>query len=83
MLCNHLTDITQHPRTSKTSVFCNHYIKFPLAYLNVNTDFFPSHSCAWKMFCNNNGGTELSIRWNSTEFGNLLLKVKFVNFQTK
>ena len=31
---------------------------------------------------NDNGGTELAMGWNSTELGDLLLKAKFLNFQT-
>jgi hypothetical protein len=31
------------------------------------------------MFQNDNGGSELSLGWNSTDLGNFLLKGKFVN----
>jgi hypothetical protein len=34
------------------------------------------------MFHIDNGSTELAIGWNSTELGDLLLKAKFVNFQS-
>jgi hypothetical protein len=30
----------------------------------------------------NNEGNELEMGWNSTELGDLLLKAKFLNFQT-
>jgi len=35
------------------------------------------------MVYNENGCTELAIGWNSTELGDLLLKAKFLNFQTR
>jgi len=35
------------------------------------------------MFHSDNGGTELAMGWNSTELGDLSLKAKFVNFQSK
>jgi len=31
---------------------------------------------------NDNGGTELAMGWNLTEFGDLLLKTKFLSSQT-
>jgi hypothetical protein len=31
---------------------------------------------------NENGVIELTMGWNSTELGDLLLKAKFLNFQT-
>jgi hypothetical protein len=39
--------------------------------------------CIEKSFAMIIGGTELSIGWNSTKFGNLLLKGQFINFQCK
>ena len=50
--------------------------------LKVTTDFFLLHSQVWQMFHNDNGGTELEIGWNSTELGDLILKAKFLTFQT-
>jgi len=35
------------------------------------------------MFHIDNGHNELAIGWNSTELGDLLLKGKFVNFQSR
>ena len=38
----------------------------------------PIKFTGWQMFRNDNGGSELSLGWNSTDLGNFLLKGKFV-----
>jgi hypothetical protein len=38
----------------------------------------PVKFAGWQMFHNDNGGSELSLGWNSTDLGNFLLKGKFV-----
>lgn len=39
----------------------------------------PIKFTGWQMFHNDNGDSELSLGWNSTDLANLLLKGKFVN----
>ena len=56
---------------------------FSSCLLKATTDFFLLHSQVWQMFHIDNGRNELAIGWNSTELGDLLLKGKFVNFQSR